>query len=113
MRPDDLYLVDLIEAAAAIAQYLDGVAKDRWDGDEMLRSAVLHKLMVIGEAAARLSPATRASMPDIPWPAVVGFRNLVVHEYFALDTDIVWHTARVQVPIVHQVAASCLAGARG
>jgi uncharacterized protein with HEPN domain len=52
--------------------------------------SVLFSLMKIGEASARLDKKQRARMAEIEWPAIVAFRNLVVHEYFALDPDVVW-----------------------
>ncbi|MFH1468949.1 MAG: HepT-like ribonuclease domain-containing protein [Pseudomonadota bacterium] len=100
MRPDLLYLEDLAAAARAVGRFMAGVEEAAFVEDELLQSAVLYKLVTLGEAAARISPETREAMPGIPWRAVVGFRNFAVHEYFGLDLAIVWHTAIVQVPLL-------------
>jgi uncharacterized protein with HEPN domain len=57
--------------------------------DELLQVWVVHHLVVIGEAAAKLGPRP----PDeshIDWPAIVGMRNILVHRYFGIDLEAVW-----------------------
>lgn len=98
MRSERLYLEDMLRATGSIRSYLAGVSEDDWVEDEQLRSAVTFQLVVIGEAAARVSSALKARHPEIPWPDVVGFRNLAVHAYFAINPEIVWHTARADAP---------------
>jgi uncharacterized protein with HEPN domain len=55
MRHDDLYLADIIEAAEAIEKFLHGVKREDFTGNDLLRSAILQKLSIIGEAAARVA----------------------------------------------------------
>ncbi len=108
MRPEVLYLTDIVEAAAAIRRFLQQVPRETFLDDEILRSAVLQKLIVIGEAAARLSSDFRADHPEVPWSDVVGFRNIAVHEYFAVSWPIVWVTATQDVPLLRQSVAAIL-----
>jgi uncharacterized protein with HEPN domain len=62
-------------------------------------------LIVIGEAASRLSPEFQAAHPEIEWADVIGFRNIAVHEYFAVKWDIVWVAATQDVPtLCNQIA---------
>lgn len=89
MRRERLYLTDILEAADAISTFLDGCSKDTFFESELIRSAVLHKLTVIGEAAARLPADLRLRHPEVPWSDVVGFRNIAVHAYFAVEWSIV------------------------
>ncbi len=63
-----------------------------------MRSAVLQKLSVIGEAAARVSEETRTAHPEVPWNQARGMRNLLIHAYFSVDWDVVWTTATDSVP---------------
>jgi uncharacterized protein with HEPN domain len=109
-KRDLLYLRDIIEAADAIAQFLVGSTPEAMSRDDLLRSAVLHKLTVIGEAAARLTPRTRSEHPQVPWADIVAMRNLAVHEYFAVDWEIVWVTATQDVPLLRSQVADVLAG---
>lgn len=53
MRTDDLYLADIVQAAESVSQFVAGLDETRFVADDLVRSAVLHKLTVIGEAAAR------------------------------------------------------------
>lgn len=98
MRDERLYLDDILRAANLIASFLSGVSEDDWIDNEQLQSAVTYQLVVIGEGAARVSPELRARHPEIPWVDIVGFRNLAVHAYFAVNPNIVWTTARDDVP---------------
>jgi uncharacterized protein with HEPN domain len=100
-RRDDLYLADILEAAEAIRSFvarLDRLDRGAFLENDLVRSAVLQKLSVIGEAAARVSDETRALNPEIPWHQARGMRNLLIHVYFSVDWDIVWNTATDAVP---------------
>lgn len=107
-RPERLYLLDIVQAAEAIARFLAGTSQDRFASDDLLRSAVLYKLTVIGEAAARLPADLQARHPHVPWADIVGFRNIVVHAYFAVDWSIVWHTATRDVPALRDAVLAIL-----
>ena len=69
MRPDRLYLEDIVGAADAVGRFLSGVGRERFLGDELLQSAVLHQLMIVGEAAGRISAETKAAHPMDGRPA--------------------------------------------
>ena len=113
-RRDRLYLADIVEAADAIGRFLsrlDAENKDGFVADDLVRSAVLQKLSVIGEAAARVSDETRQSHPEISWNQARGMRNLLIHAYFSVDWEIVWTTVVESVPeLAAQVRAIVDAG---
>lgn len=105
MRDERLYLDDILESAAAIRRTLQGMTEDDWIEDDVRREAVMYRLIIIGEAAGRLSKELRDRHSDIAWPDIIGFRNFAVHEYFAVDWDLVWRTARRSVPqLAEQIA---------
>ena len=108
MRPERLYLQDIVEAADNIAFHIGNRSRDRFLGDRTVRAAVVHEITVIGEAAARLPVEFRERHPEVPWAKIVAFRNLVVHEYFGLDWPIVWDTATTLVPPLRQQVAGVL-----
>lgn len=108
MRREKLYLTDIVEAADAVERFCEGTEHDRFLQDELRQSAVLQKLIVIGEAAARLSPEFRACHPAIEWADIVGFRNIAVHEYFAVNWSVVWVTATQDVPVLARQVAQIL-----
>ncbi len=83
-RRDELRLRDIIAAIETIRSHLAGGEFDRKTSD-----AVLYNLVVIGEAAAQLSDETRLEAPQIAWTSIVGLRNLIAHEYFRVDLDVI------------------------
>ncbi len=110
MRRERLFLTDIVDSADAISRFLAGRDRETFLADDLVRSAVLHKLAVIGEAAARLPQTFRSAHDGVPWSDVVAFRNIVVHSYFAVDWAIVWTTATRDVPDLHRQVAAILAG---
>lgn len=100
MRHDELYVRDMVEAAAAIETFLTGVTQEAFLASDLLRSAVLHKLTIIGEAASRISREFAGRFPEVEWATISGFRNIAVHEYFAVDWKIVWIAATKETPIL-------------
>lgn len=98
MRRDELYLADIVEAADSISAFASNVEETEFVGNDMLRSAVLQKLAVIGEAASRISAELRSRYPTTPWAQIVAFRNIAVHAYFSVQWSIVWTTATQDVP---------------
>ncbi|MBN1937796.1 MAG: DUF86 domain-containing protein [Anaerolineae bacterium] len=109
MRREILYLTDIVEAADAIYRFVEDIERADFFKDEMRQSAVLQKLIVIGEAAARLSAGFREQYPKVEWADIVGFRNIAVHEYFAISWSIVWVTATQDVPKLRREIAQILA----
>ena len=109
MRPEQLYLTDIVQAAEAVGRFVSGITYDDLVRDELRQSAILQKLIVIGGAAARLSPEFQARHPAIEWVDIIGFRNIAVHEYFAVNWSIVWVTAIEDVPFLRDQVAPILA----
>jgi len=108
MRREKLYLADLVEAADAIQIFLAGVTQEAFLADDLIRSAVLQKLMIIGEAAAKLPENLRGRHAEIPWADIIAFRNVAVHAYFTMQWPVVWTVATTQVPELRSQVAAIL-----
>jgi uncharacterized protein with HEPN domain len=102
MRPEKLYLTDIVEAAEAISRFVMGETYYEFEQNEMMNSAVLQKLTIIGEAVSRLPKEFTNRFPEIPWVDIIGFRNIAVHEYFAIRWDIAWVAATEEVPVLKE-----------
>ena len=102
MRRDELYLHDVVEAAAHVATFLEGTELEGFRQSELVRSAVVQKLAIIGEAAARISDDVKGRHPQIPWPQIVAFRNILIHAYFGIDWNEVWKAAQVDCPALRR-----------
>jgi uncharacterized protein with HEPN domain len=109
MRSEKQYLIDIIEAADAIARFIAGINRDMFLKDELRQSAVIQKLEVIGEAAGKISRELRDKYPDVDWPKIVGMRNILIHSYFLVKLNIIWQTAAQAVPDLRSKVAQILA----
>jgi uncharacterized protein with HEPN domain len=99
LRDDDRVRIrHMIDAADALAQFIDGRSVDDLDRDRMLLFAVVRAVEIVGEAASKTSAETQAQLPDVPWSSIVGMRNRLIHGYFDINTEILWKTATVEVP---------------
>jgi len=106
MRREELYLADILDAANAIEKFLTDIDKDSFINNDLVRSAVLQKLTLIGEAAERLPKTFKDRHKEIEWVDIVAFCNLAVHAYFSIDCSIVWTTAIQDVPeLKHKIIA--------
>lgn len=98
MRREALYLADVVESANAIRRFVEGATREEFVGDDLLRSAVHSKLIIIGEAVANLPEEFRSTHPGTDWRRITAFRNLIVHAYFGIDWLQVWDIVTVHVP---------------
>lgn len=93
-----LFVAGMLEGIARIERYTAGLDLEGFAADERTVDAVVRNLEIIGEAARQIPEAIRERYPDIPWRRVIGFRNIVVHEYFAVDVGIIWTIVRENLP---------------
>lgn len=97
MRDDRERLRDILEAIEQIQKYaVQG--KDKFLEDELIQTWIVHHLMIIGEAASKMSQETREKYPDIPWVGTIDVRNIITHEYFRVDLNIIWIIIKNNLP---------------
>lgn len=97
-RDYGLYLDDIVTAAGAIHLYTAGYDFEHFAADARTFDAVLHNLVVIGEAASKLPQEVQAQAPAVEWRKIVALRNIVVHEYFGINPVIVWDVVVNKLP---------------
>ena len=97
MRRDLERLQDVLEAIDRIQQQLTR-GRQAFDSDPLLQVWIIHHLEIIGEACRALSEGTRGRHPEVPWAAIIGMRNILVHDYFGLNLDAVWSAADRDIP---------------
>jgi uncharacterized protein with HEPN domain len=108
MRPDVDYLKDIVEYANDVTILLNGCSLDTFVSDDTLRCAVTYKLLIVGEAAARISDEVKERWSDVPWRQIIGFRNRIVHGYFATNYDVVYSVATRQLPELRESVSGIL-----
>lgn len=104
-RPTEERAKDILEAIARCQRYVARVGTDKADTEllDMAEDAIERNLQVIGEAVAHLPPEVLAAHPNVPWPQIRGFRNILVHHYFGVDLEIVRDVVDQHLP--HLAAA--------
>lgn len=80
---------DILSAIQRCRAYRDFLSNDEGELSEMAFDAILRNLAVIGEAVRALPTATLTSMPNVPWTSIAGLRNIVVHEYFRVNPELI------------------------
>jgi len=109
-RPQLLYCQDILESGTAILSYVQGMTCDAFVQDRMRYSAVIREFEIIGEAVGKLSEELKSGYPEIPWQDVKDFRNLLAHEYFGVDLEIVWNTIRDDLPLLLDAVQKIVSG---
>jgi uncharacterized protein with HEPN domain len=100
MSPDKdrVRIRHMLEAARKAISFLDGRTKEQLQGDELRSLGIVRLIEIIGEAANQVSEPTRSAIPEVPWRAIAGTRNRLVHAYFDVDLDIVWQIVTSDLP---------------
>ena len=89
MKDDKPYLLHIRESIARILCFTEE-GKRAFFADIRTQDAVIRNLQVLAESTQRLSESTKAHHPDVPWQAISGFRNVVVHGYLGIDLNQIW-----------------------
>ena|SRR5947209_7129941 len=97
MRDDYQRLLDIREGIERIKKYTDQ-GKQEFEKNELVQTWVLHHLQIVCEAARALTPACKAQQPEVPWEEIAGMRNVLIHQYFGIDADIVWAVVEKDLP---------------
>jgi uncharacterized protein with HEPN domain len=95
---DESYLEDMLAYAVDAIELLADADASALAVDKMRRYAVIRAVEVVGEAASKVSRERRDSLPDLPWRAAIGMRNVLIHNYVGLELAIVADTVRNDFP---------------
>jgi uncharacterized protein with HEPN domain len=89
---------DILEAIERIEEYTAGLDFPGLKKHRIVIDAVVRNLEVIGEAANHVPDKVQDRYPEIPWSKMKGIRNILIHEYFEVDLEVVWNTVRKDLP---------------
>ncbi len=108
-RRDRLRLQHMLDACDALIEFMRGKNEDDLVTDKLLVSGVTRQIEIIGEAANMLTIELRNEHPDVPWRQIIGMRNNVIHEYFAVQTETVWDVVTNDVPVLRDQLVAIIA----
>jgi len=94
------YLNDMLENAEKALSFVEGMEFDDFQKDDKTVYAVIRAFEIIGEAARQIPENVREANSDIPWREITGMRNKLTHEYFGVNTKVVWRTVKEDLPII-------------
>ncbi|MBI5248974.1 MAG: DUF86 domain-containing protein [Desulfomonile tiedjei] len=103
-----LYLDDILESCRKIRQFTQDMSFQEFERDVKTQDAVIRNFEVIGEAANRLPEDVKSLYPDVEWAKIIGFRNILIHEYFGVKLETVWTAISEKIPILEEETKSVL-----
>ena len=101
-------LNDILEAIAKVERYTQGLSFEEFSKNDMVIDAVTRNLEIIGEVVKRVPQELRDKYRTIDWRRVAGFRDIAIHDYFAVDVEIVWTIATERLDELKQVVTQML-----
>ena len=107
MRDDSVYLRHILDCIRRIEEDT-ARGRDFFLASPTYQDAVMRNLQIMAESAQRLSAQIKATQPSVPWQAIAGFRNVLVHDYFGVDLDVVWDVVVRDMPDLKQAILNML-----
>ena len=95
---EQAFLKDINEAIHRIQSYTEGMDYDGFQADTKTQDAVMRNLEIIGEATKQLPETVRQQASHIPWRNIARMRDKLIHHYFGVNLDIVWHVIQDDLP---------------
>ena len=100
MKDNKIYLLHVLDAINKIGEFTANISYENFVKNDLIQSAVIRQIEIIGEAANKLSFDLKDKYKNVPWQDVMGMRHKLIHGYFGVDVEIIWETLRKDVPIL-------------
>jgi len=100
MKENLAYIEHILLAIEKILEYTKGMSLLDFRENEMAQDAVIRNIEIIGEATKNISNDLKATYTEIPWRAMTGMRDKLIHDYMGVDTDVLWKTIEKDIPLL-------------
>ena len=104
------YLCDIIDSMVDMEKFIENMAFEDFTNDRKTINAVIRSIEVIGEATKNIPKSIRNKYHSVPWKKMAGMRDIMIHEYFGVDVEIVWKTVRENIlplkPLIQEILKS-------
>lgn len=107
-RGHKVYLKDILKATRKIERYAKDISFDDFAEDELIQDAVVRNLEIIGEAVKNIPKAIKNMKSEVEWKKIAGLRDILIHAYFGIDTDIVWDVVKNKLPVLKKAILEIL-----
>ena len=97
-KQETLFLDDILEAIEKIDAYKKGYSYQKFTSNSMMVDAILRNLEIIGEATKKIPADHKNAQPQIPWKKIAGIRDILIHEYFGVNLEIIWDVVINKLP---------------
>jgi uncharacterized protein with HEPN domain len=98
VRDYTLFLEDALNALEKIERYTESLTFEKLCENEMAIDAIVRNLEIIGEASKNIPEKVKRKYPFVEWKEAIGFRNVLIHDYFGIDMESVWDTIKNNLP---------------
>lgn len=102
------YLQDIIDSINDIEDFIRGMGFEDFKRDRKTINAVVRSIEIIGEATKKIPKALKDKHREVPWKKMTGMRDKLIHEYFGVDVEILWKTAKDDIPSLKQPVQNIL-----
>jgi uncharacterized protein with HEPN domain len=101
-RDYEIYLEDIRDAIDKVKRYTEGLSLEAFENDDKTIDAVVRNLEIVGEAVKMIPDAIRLAHPNIEWKKIAGLRDILAHQYFGIDIEIIWDILQNKLPALEK-----------
>lgn len=101
-RGVNLFIEDIVDSIELVEKYIGDTSKEKLENNQKLKDSIVRRLEIIGEAVKNIPDDFREKYPEVPWKKIAGFRDIIIHTYFDIDSDILWDIIKKDLPDLKQ-----------